>query len=52
MGQALAQAAVHAEIRQHLDELGPDVALMLSSLARFRPDEYLDAQRLRATLRR
>jgi len=42
-----------AEIRaRHLDDLGYDVQLLLSGLETFRPDDYLDAQRLRAGLRR
>lgn len=36
---------------EHMDELGPDVQLLLAGLDTFRPDDYLDAQRLRASLR-
>lgn len=38
--------------RSHVDELGLDVQMLLSGLETFRADDYLDAQRLRATLRR
>jgi Asp-tRNA(Asn)/Glu-tRNA(Gln) amidotransferase A subunit family amidase len=38
--------------RLHLDELGLDVQMLLSGLETFRADDYLDAQRLRAALRR
>jgi aspartyl-tRNA(Asn)/glutamyl-tRNA(Gln) amidotransferase subunit A len=42
-----------AEVRRdHFDELGADLQLLLSNLETFRPDDYLDAQRLRAELRR
>jgi aspartyl-tRNA(Asn)/glutamyl-tRNA(Gln) amidotransferase subunit A len=35
-----------------MDELGPDVQLLLATFEAFRPDDYIDAQRLRAALRR
>jgi aspartyl-tRNA(Asn)/glutamyl-tRNA(Gln) amidotransferase subunit A len=38
--------------RAHMDELGPDLQLVLTNLEAFRPDDYLDGQRLRARLRR
>jgi len=38
--------------RYHMDELGLDLQLLLANLATFGPDDYLDAQRLRAELRR
>jgi aspartyl-tRNA(Asn)/glutamyl-tRNA(Gln) amidotransferase subunit A len=34
-----------------MDELGLDVQLVLAGIQTFRPDDYLDAQRLRAALR-
>lgn len=41
-----------ARIREeHMDELGSDVQLVLAGMDTFRPDDYLDAQRLRAALR-
>jgi aspartyl-tRNA(Asn)/glutamyl-tRNA(Gln) amidotransferase subunit A len=36
---------------EHMDELGLDVQLVLAGLETFRPDDYLDAQRLRSALR-
>ncbi len=36
----------------HMDELGPDVQMLMAGMDTFRSDDYLDAQRLRATLRR
>ena len=38
--------------RDHMDELGLDLQILLAQLAGFPPDDYLDAQRLRVTLRR
>ena len=41
-----------SEIRsQHMDELGHDMQLFLAGLETFRPDDYLDAQRIREKLR-
>ncbi len=40
-----------SEAREHQQELGPDVQLLMAGLATFGADEYLDAQRLRETLR-
>jgi len=40
------------DARAHWHELGPDVRLLLAGLTRFGPAEYLQAQRLRQTLRR
>ncbi len=37
---------------EHMDELGPDVQLLMAGMETFRADDYLDAQRLRAALRR
>lgn len=40
------------EIRaHHMDELGQDMQLFLGGLEAFRPDDYVDAQRIRAKLR-
>jgi len=45
--------AAMADIRaHHLDELGQDMQLFLAGLETFRPDDYVDAQRIRAALRR
>lgn len=45
--------AVMKELRQrHLDAMGPDVQLVLSGIDSFKPDDYLDGQRLRQGLRR
>jgi len=45
--------AAMAEIRaHHLDELGHDMQLFLAGLETFRPDDYVDAQRVRAAVRR
>ncbi len=42
-----------AEVRkQHMDELGLDLQMLLVNIGTFAPDDYLDAQRLRAELRR
>jgi aspartyl-tRNA(Asn)/glutamyl-tRNA(Gln) amidotransferase subunit A len=42
-----------SEIRaHHIDELGHDMQLFLAGLETFRPDDYLDAQRIREKLRR
>ncbi len=42
-----------AEVRaRNMDELGPDLQLSLTGMETFRPDDYLDAQRLRQGLRR
>ncbi len=38
--------------RSHMDQLGLDVQLLLANLETFRADDYLDAQKLRAELRR
>jgi len=44
--------AAMREIRtRHLDELGQDMQLFLAGLETFRPDDYVDAQRIRAALR-
>jgi aspartyl-tRNA(Asn)/glutamyl-tRNA(Gln) amidotransferase subunit A len=41
------------ELRQrHMDAMGPDVQLFLSGMETFRPDDYIDGQRLRQGLRR
>lgn len=41
------------DVRQeHMDELGLDMQLLLAAMETFRADDYLDAQRLRAELRR
>jgi Asp-tRNA(Asn)/Glu-tRNA(Gln) amidotransferase A subunit family amidase len=37
--------------QQHMDELGQDMQLFLGGLDTFRPDDYLDAQRIREKLR-
>jgi aspartyl-tRNA(Asn)/glutamyl-tRNA(Gln) amidotransferase subunit A len=39
------------EAEGHVHELGPDVQLLMAGLATFGADEYLDAQRVRETLR-
>jgi aspartyl-tRNA(Asn)/glutamyl-tRNA(Gln) amidotransferase subunit A len=45
--------AAMKELRQrHLDAMGPDVQLVLSGIETFKPDDYLDGQRLRQGLRR
>ena len=36
---------------RHLDELGQDMQLFLAGLETFRPDDYVDAQRIREALR-
>lgn len=38
--------------REHMDELGLDLQLLLSNLETFQADDYLDGQRLRTELRR
>jgi aspartyl-tRNA(Asn)/glutamyl-tRNA(Gln) amidotransferase subunit A len=38
--------------RHHMDAMGPDVQLFLSGMETFRPDDYIDGQRLRQGLRR
>ncbi len=38
--------------RTRMDELGLDLQMLLANLETFRADDYLDAQRLRTTLRR
>jgi aspartyl-tRNA(Asn)/glutamyl-tRNA(Gln) amidotransferase subunit A len=44
--------AAMAEIRaHHMDELGHDMQLFLAGLETFRPDDYVDAQRIRAGVR-
>jgi aspartyl-tRNA(Asn)/glutamyl-tRNA(Gln) amidotransferase subunit A len=44
--------AAMTEIRaQHMDELGQDMQLFLAGLETFRPDDYVDAQRVRRALR-
>jgi len=41
-----------SEIRAlHMDELGQDMQLFLAGLETFRPDDYVDAQRIRSALR-
>jgi aspartyl-tRNA(Asn)/glutamyl-tRNA(Gln) amidotransferase subunit A len=37
--------------QQHMDELGLDLQLMFTQFESFRPDDYLDAQRVRSMLR-
>jgi len=37
--------------RQHLDDLGPELQVFCAVMGGFEPDDYVDAQRLRATLR-
>jgi aspartyl-tRNA(Asn)/glutamyl-tRNA(Gln) amidotransferase subunit A len=45
--------AAMSELRaRHMDAMGPDVQLFLSGMETFRPDDYLDGQRLRQGLRR
>lgn len=45
--------AAMTDIRaRHMDELGHDVQLFLGGLETFRPEDYVDAQRIRAALRR
>jgi aspartyl-tRNA(Asn)/glutamyl-tRNA(Gln) amidotransferase subunit A len=45
--------AAMSELRQrHMDDMGPDVQLFLSGMETFRPDDYIDGQRLRQGLRR
>jgi aspartyl-tRNA(Asn)/glutamyl-tRNA(Gln) amidotransferase subunit A len=45
--------AAMSELRQrHMDAMGPDVQLFLSGIETFRPDDYIDGQRLRQGLRR
>jgi aspartyl-tRNA(Asn)/glutamyl-tRNA(Gln) amidotransferase subunit A len=44
--------AAMAEIREHhMDELGQDMQLFLAGLETFRPDDYVDAQRIRSAVR-
>ena len=44
--------AAMSEIRaQYMDELGQDMQLFLAGLETFRPDDYVDAQRIRASVR-
>ena len=44
--------AAMGEIRaKHMDELGQDMQLFLAGLETFRPDDYVDAQRVRSALR-
>jgi aspartyl-tRNA(Asn)/glutamyl-tRNA(Gln) amidotransferase subunit A len=44
--------AAMGEIRaRHMDELGHDMQLFLAGLESFRPDDYVDAQRIRSALR-
>lgn len=38
--------------REHMDELGLDLQMLLANIETFRADDYIDAQRLRAELRR
>ena len=41
-----------SEIRaRHMDELGQDMQLFLAGLETFRPDDYVDAQRIRSAVR-
>jgi aspartyl-tRNA(Asn)/glutamyl-tRNA(Gln) amidotransferase subunit A len=37
---------------RHMDAMGPDVQLFISGMETFRPDDYIDGQRLRQGLRR
>jgi aspartyl-tRNA(Asn)/glutamyl-tRNA(Gln) amidotransferase subunit A len=42
-----------SQLRQrHMDAMGPDLQLFLSGIETFRPDDYIDGQRLRQGLRR
>jgi aspartyl-tRNA(Asn)/glutamyl-tRNA(Gln) amidotransferase subunit A len=45
-------AAMKELRRDHIDAMGPDVQLVLSGIDTFRPDDYVDGQRLRQGLRR
>jgi aspartyl-tRNA(Asn)/glutamyl-tRNA(Gln) amidotransferase subunit A len=38
--------------REHLDQMGPDVQLFICGIETFKPDDYVDGQRLRQALRR
>jgi len=50
---ALEMLAVLREVKKsHLDELGLDMQLLVSTVEAYRADDYLDAQRLRGELRR
>jgi Asp-tRNA(Asn)/Glu-tRNA(Gln) amidotransferase A subunit family amidase len=44
--------ALHELRQQHMDAMGADLQLFLSGIETFRPDDYVDAQRLRQGLRR
>jgi aspartyl-tRNA(Asn)/glutamyl-tRNA(Gln) amidotransferase subunit A len=45
--------AAMKELRaRHMDAMGPDVQLVMSGIETFRPDDYVDGQRLRQGLRR
>jgi len=46
-----AHAALRAVRAEHERELGYDMQILLSGLDAFAPDDYIDAQRLRASLR-
>jgi aspartyl-tRNA(Asn)/glutamyl-tRNA(Gln) amidotransferase subunit A len=45
-------AAMSELRRRHMDAMGPDVQLFLSGMETFKPDDYIDGQRLRQGLRR
>ena len=45
-------AAMSELRRRNMDAMGPDVQLFLSGIETFRPDDYIDGQRLRLGLRR
>lgn len=45
-------AAMNELRERHMDAMGPDVQLFLSGIETFRPDDYIDGQRLRQGLRR
>jgi aspartyl-tRNA(Asn)/glutamyl-tRNA(Gln) amidotransferase subunit A len=45
-------AAMNELRKRELDAMGPDVQLVLSGIETFKPDDYVDGQRLRQGLRR
>ncbi|HYP89104.1 MAG TPA: amidase, partial [Polyangiaceae bacterium] len=45
-------AAMKEMRHKHMDAMGPDVQLVFSGIEAFRPDDYIDGQRLRQGLRR
>lgn len=44
-------ATIGSDVAPHQSELGLDLQLLLAVMATFRPDDYIDAQRLRGRLR-